>query len=61
MRNIIKPKTDKLDYGFKVLSNGLKVLLISDQDTNKKINYSLSLNNKLLIIIIFVLNNLYII
>ena len=26
---------DKLDYGFKVLSNGLKVLLISDPDTNK--------------------------
>ena len=35
MRNIIKPKIDKLDYGFKVLSNGLKVLLISDPDTNK--------------------------
>ena len=35
MRNIIKPKTDKLDYGFKVLSNGLKVLLISDPDTNQ--------------------------
>ena len=31
MRNIIKPKIDKLDYGFKILSNGLKVLLISDQ------------------------------
>ena len=35
MRNIIKPKIDKLDYGFKILSNGLKVLLISDPDTNK--------------------------
>ena len=35
IRNIIKPKIDKLDYGFKVLSNGLKVLLISDPDTNK--------------------------
>ena len=33
--NITKPKTDKLNYGFKVLSNGLKVLLISDPDTNK--------------------------
>ena len=33
--NIKKPKTDKLNYGFKVLSNGLKVLLISDPDTNK--------------------------
>ena len=35
MRNIIKPKIDKLDYGFKILSNGLKVLLISDPETNK--------------------------
>ena len=34
MTNIIKPKIDKLDYGFKVLSNGLKVLLIYDPDTN---------------------------
>ena len=33
--NIQKPKTDKLNYGFKVLSNGIKVLLISDPDTNK--------------------------
>ena len=33
--NIKKPKTDKLNYGFKVLSNGLKVLLIYDPDTNK--------------------------
>ena len=33
--NIQKPKTDKLNYGFKVLSNGLKVLLVSDPDTNK--------------------------
>ena len=33
--NIKKPKTDKLNYGFKVLSNGLKVLLVSDPDTNK--------------------------
>jgi len=32
--NIIKPKTDPLNYGFKVLSNGMKVLLISDPDTN---------------------------
>ena len=31
--NIQKPKTDKLNYGFKVLSNGIKVLLISDPDT----------------------------
>ena len=31
--NIIKPKTDTLNYGFKTLSNGLKVLLISDPDT----------------------------
>ena len=35
MTNIIKPKTDTLKYGFKVLSNGLKVLLISDPDTLK--------------------------
>ena len=35
MKNIIKPKNDKLDYGFKLLSNGLKVLLISDPETNK--------------------------
>ena len=34
MTNIIKPKIDKLEYGFKVLSNGLKVLLIYDPDTN---------------------------
>ena len=33
VKNIIKPKTDTLDYGFKVLSNGLKVLLISDPET----------------------------
>ena len=33
--NIQKPKTDKLNYGFKVLSNGIKVLLISDPDTKK--------------------------
>ena len=33
--NIIKPKTDNLNYGFKVLSNGIKALLISDPDTNK--------------------------
>ena len=32
---IIKPKTDKLDYSYKVLSNGLKVLLISDSDAHK--------------------------
>jgi len=32
--NIIKPKTDTLNYGFKTLSNGIKVLLISDPDTN---------------------------
>ena len=32
--NIIKPKTDTLNYGFKKLSNGIKVLLISDPDTN---------------------------
>ena len=32
---IQKPKTDKLNYGFKVLSNGIKVLLISDPDTKK--------------------------
>ena len=31
--NIIKPKTDTLNYGLKVLSNGMKVLLISDPDT----------------------------
>ena len=31
--NIIKPKTDQLNYGLKVLSNGMKVLLISDPDT----------------------------
>ena len=35
MTNIIKPKTDTLKYGYKVLSNGLKVLLISDPDTLK--------------------------
>ena len=33
VKNITKPKTDTLDYGFKVLSNGLKVLLISDPET----------------------------
>ncbi len=33
--NIIKPKTDNLNYGFKVLSNGIKALIISDPDTNK--------------------------
>ena len=33
--NIIKPKTDTLKYGFKVLSNGIKALLISDPGTNK--------------------------
>ena len=35
MKNIIKPKIDNLNYGFKILSNGLKVLLISDPDANK--------------------------
>ena len=30
MKNIKKPKIDTLDYGFKILSNGLKVFLISD-------------------------------
>ena len=35
MKNIIKPKTDTLNYGFKVLSNGLKVLLISNPEANK--------------------------
>ena len=33
MRDIIKSKIDTLDYGFTVLSNGLKVLLISDPET----------------------------
>ena len=33
--NIIKSKTDQLNYGYKVLPNGLKVLCISDPDTNK--------------------------
>ena len=33
--NIQKPKTDKLNYGFKVLSNGLKVLLVYDPDTKE--------------------------
>ena len=33
--DIIKSKNDKLDYGFKKLSNGLKVLLISDPETKK--------------------------
>ena len=33
IRDIIKPKIDTLDYGFTVLSNGLKVLLISDPET----------------------------
>ena len=35
VKNIIKPKIDTLDYGFKVLSNGLKVLLVSDPETTK--------------------------
>ena len=35
IKNITKPKIDTLDYGFKVLSNGLKVLLISDPETTK--------------------------
>jgi len=35
MKNITKPKIDTLDYGFKELSNGLKVLLISDPETTK--------------------------
>ena len=35
MKNITKPKVDTLDYGYKVLSNGLKVLLISDPETTK--------------------------
>ena len=33
MKNFIKPKNDTLDYGYTVLSNGLKVLLISDPET----------------------------
>ena len=33
--NIKKPKNDKLNYGFKILPNGLKVLLISDPDSVK--------------------------
>ena len=33
--NIKKPKNDNLNYGFKILSNGLKVLLISDSDALK--------------------------
>ena len=32
--NIIKPKTDILNYGFKELSNGIKVLFISEPDTD---------------------------
>ena len=35
MKNIRKPKIDNLNYGFKILSNGLKVLIISDPETNK--------------------------
>ena len=33
MKNFIKPKIDTLDYGYTVLPNGLKVLLISDPET----------------------------
>ena len=35
LTDIPKSKSDKLDYGFKKLNNGLKVLLISDPDTKK--------------------------
>ena len=35
LKNITKPKIDTLDYGFKELSNGLKVFLISDPETTK--------------------------
>ena len=35
MTDIIKPKIDTLNYGFKVLSNGLKVFIASDPEARK--------------------------
>ena len=35
MTNIEKPKTDTLNYAYKILSNGLTVLFISDPKANK--------------------------
>ena len=35
MTDITKPKIDTLNYGFKVLSNGLKVFIVSDPEARK--------------------------
>ena len=35
MTNIEKPKSDTLNYAYKILSNGLTVFFISDPEANK--------------------------